>query len=427
LKRISIYYGWVIVGIAVFTMFLVYGVRHSFSVFFPSLLNEFGWKRGSTSIMLSLHIFTYGFVAPFAGLLVDRWKPRRVMVMGVTILGLASAACGLASQLWHFYLIFGILAPAGLSLCGWPILSPTISNWFSKRRGLAMGMGQAGGGLSFAYAIFAEYLISEFGWRHAYFANGGILIVVLLPIVLLFYFYHPKDKGLETYGAESTDGEAVPISKSESEDNMDWTLKYAIKTHQLWLMVLSMLFFWGIGCYMILGHQVKLAEDAGYSGMFAASIFALYGIVMVLGQLASAVSDWIGRELTVYFAFVLTIIALLALLLVKDATSPWQLYVYAICFGFGGGLYSPTVFVGAADIYHGRCFGAISGLILAGLGVGGAFGPWIGGYIYDVWGSYDFAIYASIASFVLALITFLLATPRKAAIIRRDYLKSFTD
>lgn len=290
-----------------------------------------------------------------------------------------------------------------------------------------MGIGQAGGGFSFAYAIFAEYLISELGWRHAYFTNGGILIMVLLPLVLLFYFYHPKDKGLEPYGGASTDSEASPISKSEPEANMDWTLKYAIKTYQLWLMVFSMLFFWGIGSYMILGHQVKLAEDAGYSGMFAASIFALYGIIMVLGQLASAVSDWIGRELTVYFAFVLSIIALLALLLVKDANSPWLLYVYAICFGFGGGLYSPTVFVGAADIYHGRCFGAISGLILAGLGVGGVLGPWIGGLIYDVWGSYDFAIYSSIASFILALITFLLATPRKAARIRQDYLKSFTD
>ena len=326
LKRISIYYGWVIVGMAVFTMFLVYGVRHSFSVFFPPILNEFGWKRGSTSLMLSLHIFTYGIVAPFAGFLVDRWKPRRVMAMGVTLLGLAAAACGLASQLWQFYLIFGILAPTGLSLCGWPVLSPTLSNWFSKRRGLAMGMGQVGGGLSFTYALFAGYLISQLGWRHAYFANGAILVVVLLPIVLLFYFYHPKDKGLEPYG----------VASAENEANMDWTLKYAIKTHQLWMMVFSNLFFWGIGCYMILGHQVKLAEDAGYSGMFAASIFALYGIIMVLGQLASAVSDWIGRELTVYFAFVLTIIALLALLLVKDATSPWLLYVYAICFGFGG-------------------------------------------------------------------------------------------
>jgi len=427
LKRISIYYGWVIVGIAVFTMLLVYGVRHSFTVFFPSILNEFGWKRGSTAFMLSLHVFTYGLVAPFAGFLVDRWRPRRVMAIGITILGLATAACGLASRLWHFYLIFGILAPVGLSLCGWPVLSPTISNWFSKRRGLAMAIGQVGGGLSFAYAIFAEYLISLLGWRHAYFANGAILIAVLLPFALLLYFYHPKDKGLLSYGAESIDNDAMQGSTPGPEDKMDWTLRYAMKTRQLWLLVLSMLFFWGIGCYLILGHQVKLAEDAGYSGMFAASIFALYGIVMFLGQLASAASDWIGRELTVYFAFVLCILALLALLLVKDTTSPWLLYVYAICFGFGGGLYSPTVFVGAADIFHGRIFGTISGLILAGMGVGGALGPWIGGYIYDIQGSYDLAIYFAIVCFGLACVTFMFAAPRKAVRIRQEYLKSFTN
>ena len=153
-KRSSLYYGWVIVGIAAITMTLVYGVRHSFSVFFPSILDQFGWSRGSTSIMLSIHILAYGVLAPVAGSLGDRWRPRRVMPMGIIILGLAAASCSFANKLWHFYLIFGIGTPMGLAFCGWPLLSPALSNWFSKRRGLALGVGQVGGGAQFCLRGF---------------------------------------------------------------------------------------------------------------------------------------------------------------------------------------------------------------------------------------------------------------------------------
>ncbi len=125
LKHPHFFYGWVIVGISLVGMTLIYGIRHSFSVFFPSILDEFGWARGSTAVMLSLHLLIYGFLAPVAGSLGDRWKPRRVMPIGIIILSLATAGCAFAHELWHFYLLFGILAPMGTAFSGWPLLAPT--------------------------------------------------------------------------------------------------------------------------------------------------------------------------------------------------------------------------------------------------------------------------------------------------------------
>ncbi len=101
-SRLPFFYGWVIVGTAILGMTLIYGTRHSFSIFFPPILDEFGWSRGGTAIMLSLNLFVYGLVAPLAGTLGDRWKPRRVMVIGVGIVGLATAGCAFANELWHF-------------------------------------------------------------------------------------------------------------------------------------------------------------------------------------------------------------------------------------------------------------------------------------------------------------------------------------
>jgi len=418
LKRPRLFYGWVIVGISLVGMTLIYGIRHSFSVFFPSILDEFGWTRSSTAIMLSLNILIYGFVAPVAGSLGDRWKPRRVMPVGVAILGLATAGCAFAQELWHFYLLFGILAPMGTALSGWPLLAPALANWFARRRGLVLGLGQMGGGLSFTYCMFTELIISLLGWRYAYLVLSGILVALLLPLYLFFH-YRPEDKGMRAYGAVE-----IPAAKGltggavNNPECRDWTPGSAMRTYQLWLLVLSVFLYWGIGTYLVLAHQVKFVEEAGYSSMFAASVFALFGIFMVAGQLSASVSDWIGREKTITLVAILAIGSLIALISVRDTSQPWLLYLYATCFGYAAGLHSPTTFAGTADIFHGPHFGAIAGLLLTGQGLGAAIGPWLGGYIYDISGSYSSAFVLCMVCFVLTSITVWIAGPRNADRLR---------
>jgi MFS family permease len=416
-ERSGFFYGWNIVGMSFISMTLIYGMRHSFSVFFPPILNEFGWGRGSTAIMLSLNVLIYGLLAPIAGSFGDRWKPRITMLSGIIILGLATASCALAQRLWHFYLLFGVLVPFGMAFSGWPLLTPTLTNWFAKKRGLVLGLGQMGGGLSFSYSIFAEFFISHLGWRLAYVALSVILLGILLPLYLFVFRYRPEEKGLIAYGTtESTADRALPSETSYKQDykSTDWTLGRAMLTYQLWLMVLSKFLFWGIGCYLVFAHQVKYTIDAGYSEMFSASILALFGVFMVIGQFSSAISDRIGRENTITVSAILALIAFVALISVKDTHQPWLLYIYAICFGWGVGLYSPTVFAGIADLFYGKHFGGIAALLLTGMGMGGAVGPWLGGYIYDISGSYRAAFILCMACFAVACIAVWIAAPRNA-------------
>jgi MFS family permease len=146
--------------------------------------------------------------------------------------------------------------------------------------------------------------------------------------------------------------------------------------------------------------------------MFSTAIFALFGIFMIIGQAFSSISDWIGREQTITIATILAIGGLVALILVSDTNQPWLLYIYAICFGCGAGLYSPAIFAAAADIFYGRSFGAISGLLLTGMGIGGFIGPWLGGYIYDVTGSYFGAFLLCMVCFGLSCVSAWIAAPR---------------
>ena len=152
--------------------------------------------------------------------------------------------------------------------------------------------------------------------------------------------------------------------------------------------------------------------------MFSASIFGLFGIFLAGGQASAFISDRIGREKTITLAAILSIGSLVVLLSVKDTSQPLLLYVYAICFGYGGGLFSPTIFASTADSFHGRHYGGIAALLLTGMGVGAAIGPWLGGYIYDISGSYSGAFVLCMVCFGLACIAVWIAAPRNAAMLR---------
>jgi MFS family permease len=418
-RKKPFFYGWYIIGLMIISMMLIYGVRTSFSAFFPHVLDAFQWYRGSTAIMFSLNILLYGLAAPIAGRLVDRWKARKVMVIGIFTLALSTAACYFANELWHFYLLFGVLAPIGTAFCGSPLFNPALINWFGKRRGIAVALGQIGGGLSFAYVMFIDWVNTQLGWEYSFFVMAGLVVVILLPLYLIFFSYRPEDKNMKPYDADITPTNLKP---KEVIAGPDWTLKQAFKTHHLWLVVFSDFCYWGIGNYLILAHQIQFAEDAGYTSLVAASVFALFGIVSILGQIGALVSEIIGRELTALAAVVLAMAGLGALMTVQDTSQIWQLYFFAITSGFATGLFSPTAIVGAADIFHGKNVGTISALVLTGIGVGGAIGPWLGGYIYDITDSYHIAFVISMIAYALAGITFWIAAPRNADKIRAKYL-----
>ncbi|HCX87950.1 MAG TPA: hypothetical protein DG761_07980 [Gammaproteobacteria bacterium] len=108
----------VILAVGFLVMLLAYGVRHSFPVFFPFILDEYGWTRGDTALMFSLHLLVYGICAPIAGSLLSKLPAKTLLLFGIVVLGLAAAACSYATRLWHFYILFRSLAPVGLACAG---------------------------------------------------------------------------------------------------------------------------------------------------------------------------------------------------------------------------------------------------------------------------------------------------------------------
>jgi MFS family permease len=226
----------------------------------------------------------------------------------------------------------------------------------------------------------------------------------------LFHF-HPNSKGLKAYGSEDLSSE---LTSGGSFPSRDWTIKQMLHAYPLWLLVISHFLFWGVSCSLVLSHQVKYAEDAGYNAVLAVSVFALYGVAMLSGQTSGLMSDRIGREKAMILSSIAALAGLYALTAVHDTSSPWLLYIYALGFGYGTGLFSSILFAGAADIFYGKHFGTASGILLTGMGLGGSIGPWLGGYVYDTTGSYNSAFILCMACIILASASYWIAAPRNA-------------
>jgi MFS family permease len=367
--------------------------------------------------MFSINVMLYGILAPIAGSLVDRWKPKLMISLGMLIIGISTASCALAHNLWQFYLLFGILLSLGTTFSGGPVMIPVVSRWFTRRRGAAIGIVSAGGALSFSVVLYAEYLISTFDWRLAFVLLAGTAIGICIPLIMSFFRSHPEQQAksaIETGDIPTSANQNHREPFPASTDYGNLPLSEILRNHRLWLIALSYMLYMGIANYLVVAHQVVFFIDLGYDSLFAASIAGAVGIFAALGALSGFLSDRIGREKVFTACCVLSIISLLILLSLKDASNPWSLYIFVLIFGFPMGLFAPALIAGAADLFYGKHFGTVNGIVFMGFGLGGAIGPWLGGYIFDITGNYSLAFIICIAAYTIACIGFWVAAPRRA-------------
>ena len=420
-KKPIIFYGWIVLALGFLAMMVAYGLRYNFSVFYDAILEDFGWARGATAAALSINLIIYALSAPISGSLADRFGIRKIVPLGAVLLGLALAACNRVSAIWQLYLFVG-LTSFGSCAVGFVPHTLVIANWFSRRRGLALGILNAGIIASALLAPGVEYLIATLSWRGAFLVFAGVSAVILAPLAAIFQRQRPEDKGLKADGAgEESTLKEQSISYELIVDKewalQDWTLARAVKTARFWW--LAMLFLlWGLYAYTFIVHQVPYLTDAGYTRAFAARIVSIFGALGVAGSVCTFISDRIGREFTFTLASGSALAGVIVIMLIQNTLHPWMPYLYGVLFGFPLGLCSGVALATAADLFQGKHFGAIMGVLVGLLIGGGAIGPWLAGYIFDVTGNYAqafpliyFSVFAS-AAFIW------LAAPRKVRKVR---------
>ncbi len=340
-------------------------------------------------------------LAPVAGFLVDRFGPRRVILAGA---GCLSAAALLASTIrdpWDLYLYTGVLGAVGLVGLGPVPMGVLLSRWFSERRGRAVGIAFSGMGAGvFVTGPLAQWLIGSFGWRTATGALGAGALVVLVPLV--WVGAREPAVALDRRAAAGLDPRPAP----------DSTLKLAIATRSFWALWLAYLFT-PLAVFPVTTHQVAFAIDRGFPPLLAATVFGVMGLMSSIGRVSFGLAaDRLGGALAATISFGCTAGGALALLALEaDARVGW-LVAYALVFGLGFGARGPIITAMASDLFGGRRFGLIYGALSIGNGVGGAIGPWFGGVVHDVTGSYRVVFLSSVVFCILGSACFWLAGRR---------------
>lgn len=398
------FYGWVVVGGAFSVLFLAYGTQYAFGVFFSALLEEFGWSRAGLSGVFSVYALLYCIFGLAAGQLTDRWGPRVVIAIGGVFLGVGLAGMSQVRDLWHPYLLYGVVAAIGMSTAYVPC-NATVVKWFVRQRGLAVGVASSGGSLgTFALPPFAHLLVGALGWRWAYVVFGAGLLVIL-NLVATVMKRDPELLGLAPDG-----GSRNPAASSEGVEAR-WPLGRAIRTAAFWMLFGIFSTTW-IPVFIPLVHAVPFARDLGISPFLASTVVSALGIAAVFGRLViGAVSDRIGRKSALASSIVLQGLAFLGFTAVGGLVS---LYLVAVAFGFSYGGVS-TLFPAIVGDFFGReQAGSLVGFLFALAGSMAALGPVGAGAIYDATSRYTWAFLLSAAFNALALALLTLARPPQA-------------
>ena len=166
------FYGWVVVLAFSIIGSSIFGVRLTFGVFFKSIEGEFNLTRAATSSVFSVYMVLGVIFVIITGWAVDKYGPRIVILLMGILTGISLLSISQSNSLWQLFITYSLLLAMGTSAI-FLVIASTISRWFNRKRGLAMGLASSGSGLGpFIIAPFATYLISIFNWRIAYIIIG---------------------------------------------------------------------------------------------------------------------------------------------------------------------------------------------------------------------------------------------------------------
>jgi MFS family permease len=394
----KIFYGWVVIASGLLIGTTTFGVRYSFGAFFTSIESQFNLTRGATSVIFSVYMVLTGAVTVFGGWALDRYGPRIVVFLMASFTGLGLLVTSQATATWQLFFSYSLLVSLGTGAT-FGVVNSTVSRWFEKKRGFALGITTSGGALgTIVMPPFATYLISNFDWRTAFIIMGLIawLVMVLLSIPLR---KDPRDIGLLPDGIKPE----VVGNRLQNEGNntqlAGLSLLQALRTGSFWFFALAWLLV-SSSVHLILTHTIPHAIDMSIGPIEAAAILSVLGGACILGRLVMGrLSDVIGRKAPAIICTLLQSGALVWLLYTQELR---MFYLFAIVFGFGwGGFGAPsTALIG--DVFGMRSIGAVIGTLAASWALGAAIGPAVGGFIYDIRGSYRIAFAVGAVSSLVA-------------------------
>ena len=398
------YFGWNIVAAAALLTLLSTGLRLGFGPFFLPIAQDLGFSRSLLASIVAAGMLCYGLAMPLAGLLIARVGTRAVLLTGTAIVA--------ASVLWSvtartpltFLLSFGVLLSVGLGFASPVALTPVISHWFTRQRGMALFFLSTGSMAGMAVMTpLLTWAIAAVGWRGTLLGFAAIFTACALPAALFV---------IRDGAPEHTDllpEEAAARRASARTVQASLSVRAAMRTAPFWKVFFG-LFACGFSMNLLGTHGMPMLMDHGFDAGTSAMGIGLIGLVAIGGTLAlGRVADRLPRRHILAAIYFIRGIGFFALVVVG---SHWELYATA---AIGGLVWAGSIALSSAilaDVYGVRLVGVLYGLAYLGHQLGATISSWLGGWGYETFGTHWLAFGAS-GALLLAAGVVALQLPRK--------------
>jgi MFS family permease len=378
-RRTKIFYGWIIVAVAMVVTCVGFGAMFSLGVFLQPMAATMGWSRTGISTAALLNFLGMGVGSFVWGALSDRLGTRAVVLIGGVLLGFGTVMASQATTLVQFQVYFGVIVGFAAGSLYAP-LTATTSRWFTQHRSLAVALVSAGLGLgSTTTAPLARWIISNYDWRTAMLVIGDLAWLVIIPAAL----FVREPAGVVSGGASPT---------AIGADEPELTVARALRTPQF--AVISLTYFACCAAHSgPIFHMVANAIDHGVSAMAAATVLSAAGVASLTGKIVCGLlADRVGAKRVLVAGLALQAVAISLYLGTRELA---HFYGVAMVFGFSYGGIMPLYAIVVREYFGARIMGTIFGAVGFTSTMGMALGPLAGGWVYDAFGSYAWLFIAS--------------------------------
>jgi len=378
----SWYFGWNIVAGSSLLTLLTVGLRMGIGPFFLPIAEDLGFSRSLLAGIVAIGMLCYGLAMPLAGYLVARFGTRFVLLTGMTIVVLSSIGSVYARTPWTFFFAFGVLLSVGLAFTSPVSVTPIISRWFTRQRGMALFFLSTGSMAGIAVMTpVLTVAIEAVGWQTTLVGYSIIFACLAVPIAL-FVMRENAPAQTDTLPNQAGASGAIHVAAAATAV---MTMAQAVRTVSFWKICLG-LFTCGFSMNLLGTHGMPMLMDHGFDATSSSFGIGLIGLVAIFSTLVRGrLADKLPRRYILSTIYLIRGLGFFALLIVG---THYELYVTA---AVGGIVWAGSIAMSSAilaDLYGVRLVGMLYGWTYLSHQVGAMISSWLGGWAYEAYGTH---------------------------------------
>ena len=390
------HYRWLVVLFSLVMQAVSVGILiYCFALFSLPWLDEFNASRRDVMITISCLQIGMGVLGPLLGRALDIYPIRNMVLGGAFCLALGLWLVQHVSALWQLWLLYATIMPLAMGMMGTLASQTLVAKWFHDNRGLALGLSAIGtslGGMIFPLLV-AGWLL-DIGWRDTFGQLAVLSLVLVVPLAFIVLRREPPEGANLALGVASASGADDQVSVKI------WTSKAILTTSLFWLPFLAL-----IPLNMAFGAlQFNLggfARDAGLANDTAAMLVTVSSFCMIVGKLFfGGLGDRLDHRWLFWIANSVMVMSLIAM---SYADNYATLMFAVVCMGLSGGGILPLMGLIFGARFGAASFGRVMGFVMISV-LFGAMAPVVAGWVYDQYGTYDFALWGMLCLLLPAMV-----------------------